>query len=108
MFITLFGIPPENHPEIVGVIFRKFNTRFRLVFCLTTSDFSPFLRHDIAFETFASLEEQKTFADLMDWPSYLAAKWALVLAKWKPAKILAYGMNFDRYLDAGKAAAEPS
>ena len=108
LFVTLFGIPPENHSDIIKVILAKFKTRFRPVFCVTTSDFSALLRHEVAFETFAPVEEQKAHGDLMDWPAYLTAKWALVRAKWRPAKTLAYGMTFERYLDASKAAGAPS
>lgn len=104
MFVTVFGIAPEKHSEILQVILAKFAARFRIVFCITTDDFSLVLRHEIAFETFPSVEEQRAHADLVDWPSYLTGKWALVIGKWKPAKILAYGMNFNRYLEASKVA----
>lgn len=105
MFVTVFGIAPEKHTEILQVILTKFAARFRIVFCITTDDFSLFLRHEIAFETFPAVEEQRAHADLVDWPSYLNGKWALVIGKWKPAKILAYGMNFGRYIEASKIAA---
>ena len=108
MFVTLFGIAPEKQAEILQIILAKFNARFRIVFCVTTDDFSAFLRHEMAFESFPSVDQQHAHSDLMDWPSYLAGKWALVVGKWKPAKILAYGMNFDRYLEASRVAAETS
>jgi hypothetical protein len=104
LLVTLFGISAEAQPEILQVILGKFDRRFRIVFCITTEDFSAFLRQGVVCETFPSVENQRQHQDLLDWPSYLAGKWALVIEKWKPAKILAYGMNFNRYMDASKAA----
>jgi hypothetical protein len=106
LLVTLFGISSEAQSEILQVISGKFARRFRIVFCITTDDFSAFLRHGIVCETFPSVENQRHYHDLLDWPSYLNGKWALVIEKWKPTKILAYGMNFERYIDASKAAAQ--
>jgi hypothetical protein len=104
LLVTLFSVPADGHAEIVQVICGKFSKHFRIVFCITEDDFSPFLRKNLLFETFPSIDEQRARPDLIDWPSYLNGKWALVVGKWKPEKILAYGMNFNRYLDASRSA----
>jgi hypothetical protein len=107
LFVTLFGVAAVAHPEILQVILAKFDRRFRTVFCITTDDFSVFVRQGIVCEIFPSVEDQREHFELLDWPSYLTGKWALIIEKWRPTKILAYGMNFDRYMEACKTAARP-
>ena len=45
-----------------------------------------------------SLLQQRLHADVMDWPAYLTERWALLLAKWRPIHIVAYGRNMPAFL----------
>lgn len=108
LFVTVFGLAADAYAEILQVVQAKFDRRFRIVFCLAGDDFSIFVQRGVVCEAFPSLEDQGKHSDLLDWSAYLAAKWALIIDKWKPAKILSYGMNFDSYIDASKAAARQS
>ncbi|WP_181705484.1 hypothetical protein [Chthonobacter rhizosphaerae] len=104
LLVTLLEVDPAEHVEIVEKVFDTFNASHKLVFLVSTDVFGPFLARQAALEYFAPVEDQVRFRHLMDWPDYLAEKWTLLLLKWKPVSVVAYGMNVDRFLEAARAA----
>jgi hypothetical protein len=98
LLVTMLEVPEEDHEEIIDTISRKFSARFRVIFLVSTDKFDPLLAHNASWEYFISLEDQRQYRDLMDWADYLVEKWNLLLIKWKPARVIAYGTNVDRFL----------
>lgn len=104
MMVTLLSVDPGAFPEILDKINRRFGARRRIIFLVSTYDVSAFLERRAEFEFFMPIGEQIAHRDLMDWPDYLAEKWKLMLAKWRPRTIVAYGSNVDRFLAEARAA----
>ena len=63
-----------------------------------------FRRHGVFFEYLPPLSEQRLHAADMPWQAYLRERWGLLLAKWRPRQVLAYGMNIESFLAAAPAA----
>lgn len=106
LLVTLLDVAEADHPAILARLSEKFGASHKLVFLLSTDDFTPFLRAGAAFETFPSPGQQEQHRRLMDWPGYLAEKWELLLLKWRPGTVISYGSNPDRFLAQARAAAE--
>ncbi len=105
VMVTVLGVNPDVLDEIVTVMCRKFEPGHRLVFLTDSTDFALFRRLGLAFEYLPSHLDQRVHADALAWPAYLAERWALLLAKWRPVHIIAYGQNFDAFLGAAPRAA---
>lgn len=103
--ITLLEVRIVDHPEIIGKVSRFFRKYDRLVYVTDQPEFLHLRETGAAFEYLPSLLQQSLYADAMPWPSYLKSRWELILAKWRPECVLAYGMNIDRFLDAAAATA---
>lgn len=104
LLIALLDVPEAEHGKILDHLLGQFAASHKLVFLLSTDVFTPFLRHQLAIETFPSHHQQFVHRALMDWPSYLAEKWQLLLLKWRPETILSYGTNPDRFIEQARAA----
>lgn len=104
LLVSMLEVGPEEHPEILDKVMATFGASHKLVFLISTDAFGPFLARQSAIEYFMPIDQQILHRDLMDWPDYLAEKWALLLLKWRPASVIAYGMNVDRFLNAARAA----
>lgn len=104
MMVTLLDVAAADQAEILDKILGRFGAGRRLVFVISTRSFGPFLARKAAFEFLMPIEDQVAHGDLMDWPDYLEEKWALILEKWKPRTIVAYGTAAERFLEASRAA----
>jgi len=100
VMITVLGVQPSHIDEIIAVAKAKFSVRHRLVFLTDSLDFMQFRRQGVMFEYLPTRHEQQRHAEVMPWDSYLKGRWDLLLAKWKPLHVLAYGQNIDTYLAA--------
>lgn len=98
VMITILGVQASHIDEIISVAKTKFSPRHRLVFITDSLDFMQFRRQGVMFEYLPPPEEQRAHADTMPWESYLKGRWDLLLAKWKPLHVLAYGQNIEGYL----------
>lgn len=100
VLVTVLGTRPELIEEILTVMRRKFEPAYRLVFLTDSTDFAVFRRFSMVFEYLPSGLEQRVHADAMDWHAYLSERWALLLSKWLPLHIVAYGQNVDAFIAA--------
>lgn len=100
VLVTLIGIRPDQQPEIITVISRKFARFDKIVYITDHPDFSHFRRSAAIFEYLPSLAQQERHDAVMDWGGYLAARWDLAQTKWRPETILSYGMNMDSLIAA--------
>ncbi|MCK7616049.1 hypothetical protein [Roseibium sediminicola] len=98
LLVTMLEVPERDHEEIIATISKRFSPGFKIVYLVSTNDFNALLAQNAAWEYFVPLEEQHQYRELMDWADYLAEKWNLLLIKWKPAKVIAYGTNVERFL----------
>ena len=98
VFVTLLDVGREGIVEIIERTSQKFQNAYRIVYVTDSVDFLVFRERQAVFEYIPSLSEQKAHADTLDWPSYLRARWELLLTKWRPEQILAYGLNVDRFI----------
>lgn len=104
LLVSMLEVQPDEHPEILDKVAATFGASHKLVFLISTDSFGPFLARQAAIEYFMPIDQQVLHRDLMDWPDYLAEKWALLLLKWRPASVVAYGLNVDRFLNAARSA----
>jgi hypothetical protein len=105
IIVTVLGVDPGLVDEIVATTKQKLPGKDdRLVYVTDNSDFTVFRRHSVIFEYLPPLMEQRLHAADMPWQAYLSERWGLLLAKWRPRRVLAYGTNIDSFLAAAPAA----
>ena len=98
------GVDPDFLEEIIVTTKRKLpGKRDRLVYLTDNSDFTVFRRHGVIFEYLPPLVDERLHATDMPWQGYLRERWGLLLAKWRPRRVLAYGTNIDSFLAAAPA-----
>lgn len=100
VMVTLFDVAREGHDEIVAKVGATFARFDRIVYVTDIPEFLHFRAAGAAFEYFPCLEQQMAHGSALDWPGYLRIRWDLLLAKWQPEHVLAYGRNIDRLLAA--------
>jgi hypothetical protein len=98
--VTLFDVPRSSHDEIIEKIGETFIAFDKIVYVTDIPEFLHFRAAGAAFEYFPSLQQQALHRGGLDWPRYGRVRWELLLAKWQPEHVLAYGLNIDRFLDA--------
>ncbi|CDX28963.1 hypothetical protein MPLA_1360025 [Mesorhizobium sp. ORS 3359] len=105
IIVTVLGVQPDLLEEIIVTTKRKLPGKSdRLIYLTDNSDFTIFRRHRVMFEYLPPLMEQRLHASDMPWQAYLRERWGLLLAKWRPRRVLAYGMNIDSFLAAAPGA----
>ena len=105
ILITTLGLSADSLEEVIVTTKRRLlGKRDRLVYLTDISDFTMFRRHGVFFEYLPPLSEQRLHAADMPWQAYLRERWGLLLAKWRPRQVLAYGMNIESFLAAAPAA----
>lgn len=100
ILVTLIGLEPEQIDEIIDVTARRFGNRHKIVYLTDSLDFMRFRNRDAVFEYLPSALEQRLHAGEISWHAYLAKRWRLLLAKWKPVHVISYGQNIDAFLAA--------
>jgi len=98
VMITILDVDPAHIDEIITVTKAKFLRGHRLVYVTDTLDFMRLRHHEVMFEYLPPLHEQRMHLESMNWQSYLKGRWDLLLTKWQPAHVLAYGQNVETYL----------
>lgn len=104
--VTLFDVARDKHDEIVAKVGETFAGYDKIVYVTDLPEFLHLRDAGAAFEYLPSLHQQKMHRDALNWQDYLRARWELILAKWQPEHVLAYGINIDRFLAA--APSEPT
>ncbi len=104
IIITTLDVNQDLLEEIVVTTKRKLSGKGdRLIYLTDNSDFTVFRRHDVIFEYLPPLMEQRLHVADLPWQAYLRERWGLLLAKWRPRRILAYGTSIDSFLAAAPA-----
>ncbi|AOF90700.1 hypothetical protein [Sinorhizobium sp. RAC02] len=98
--VTLFEVARDKHDEIITKVGKTFAGYDKIVYVTDLPEFLHFRAAGAAFEYFPSLTEQTRHRDTLSWHAYLSARWEIILAKWQPEHVLAYGANIDRFLAA--------
>jgi hypothetical protein len=98
ILITMLNVGENGIVEIIEKTTAKFSPHARVVYLTDSLGFMVFRERNAIFEYMPSLAEQLVHADTLDWPAYLKARWELLLTKWQPEQILAYGLNIDRFI----------
>ncbi len=96
IFVLMLDIETSDTLPAVQNLMEKF-AQHRVVFVHTMLDFRPFMEAHAIFERLPSLDEIAQFRTLLDWPAYLADRQALLFAKWKPDRVIRYGIDLDEY-----------
>ena len=102
---VLFVYALERKAEAFVSAFAPLRRRFwrhKIVFLTTDQNFRPFMEGKAVFEQLPALEQIAAFPDLMNWPRYLEDRHALLHAKWRPHRAIAYGMPFATYVNTAK------
>ena len=98
--VTLIGVDAAQVDEIIDVTTRRFGNRHKIVYLTDSLDFMRFRNRGAIFEYLPSALEQKLHAADISWNAYLARRWRLLVAKWKPVHVISYGQNIDTFLAA--------
>lgn len=98
--VSLIGVEAALVEDILDDTRRAYGRRDRLVYLTDAASFVPFRRQGAIFEYMPPLAEQAAFGADMPWRSYLGERWQLLLAKWAPHRILAFGMTMEAFLAA--------
>jgi len=105
IIVTILSVNPDFLEEIIVTTKRKLPGKSdRLIYLTDNSDFTIFRRHGVIFEYLPPLVEQRLHAADMPWQAYLREHWGLLLAKWRPRRVLAYGTTIDSFLAAAPTA----
>jgi hypothetical protein len=105
IIITTLGVEARHLEDIIVTTKKKLpRENDRLVYITDNSDFTAFRRHGVIFEYLPPLKEQQLHAADMPWRAYLRERWGLLVAKWRPRQVLAYGTDIDSFLAAAPAA----
>lgn len=99
VIVSIFAVEQEMIDEIIAVTSKRYSKTSRLVFVTDCADFSAFMKRGVVFEYLPSNIVQKLHSDTMPWRTYLQHRWDLLLSKWQPKKILAYGQNIERFIE---------
>lgn len=105
IIVTTLGVNPEFLEGIIVTTKRKLSGKAdRLIYLTDNSDFTVFRRHGVIFEYLPPLVAQRRHANDMPWQAYLREHWGLLLAKWRPSRVLTYGTSIDSLLTAAPSA----
>lgn len=105
IIVTTLGVNPDFLEEIIVTTKRRLPGKSdRIIYLTDNSDFTIFRRHGVIFEYLPPLVEQRLHAADMPWQAYLREHWGLLLAKWRPRRVLAYGTTIDNFLAAAPMA----
>ena len=105
IIVTILGVNPDFLEEIIVTTKRKLPGKSdRLIYLTDNPDFTIFRRHGVIFEYLPPLVEQRLHAADMPWQAYFRERWGLLLAKWRPRRVLAYGTTIDSFLAAAPTA----
>ena len=96
IFVLMLDIEATDTLPAVKNLISKF-AKHRVVFVHTMLDFRPFMEAHAVFERLPSLEEIRRFRTLLDWPAYLADRQTLLFAKWRPDRVIRYGIDLEEY-----------
>lgn len=96
LLVLMLEIETDNVLPAVQTLIDRF-PRFRVVFLHTMMDFRPFLDAHAVFERLPALNDIAQFPDLLNWPAFLADRQALLLAKWRPERVIRYGIDLEEY-----------
>lgn len=96
LLVLMLEIETGNLRPAVEKLITSF-PKFRVVFLHTMMDFRPFMDAHAVFERLPALDEIAQFPDLLDWPAFLADRQALLFAKWRPERIIRYGIDLEEY-----------
>jgi hypothetical protein len=100
IIVTLIGVDASQIDEIIDVTNGRFGSRHKIVYLTDSLDFMRFRNKGAIFEYLPSALEQKLHAAEISWNAYLAKRWRLLVAKWRPVHVISYGQNIDSFLAA--------
>ena len=99
VLVTAFGIAA---PALDGALDRALAgiPAQRRVVCVTDQpDFLPLRRRGVSFEYLPPPSARKSaFADARIWQAYLTERYEILLAKWRPAQIVAAGASLEQFV----------
>jgi hypothetical protein len=75
----------------------------RVVYLTDYADFSALREAGCIFEYLPCREQQLKYAPDAPWSSYLADRYALIVAKWTPAATVAFGVSLEVLIDEIRA-----
>jgi len=102
--ITAFGVAAEGLDAALDRALLTLPAGHRLV-CLTDQpDFLPFRRRGISFEYLAPPSLRGNVRDAAAWRTYLSERYEILLAKWRPAQVVAVGVSLEQFLGGDAAA----
>ena len=100
MMVTLLDLEIEKQKAVFKETDRDIDDSFVTVFVTDNPDFSELRKQSKIFEYLPSLTQQSLHSESMPWKHYLRERWILLMTKWRPEKIIGYGLNIDKFIDA--------
>lgn len=102
--VTLLGVSGPGRERIIQVTKRRLSWRYALVYVGDDPDFLPFRREKVPFEYLPSASERARHRPSAAWGGFLQQRYDLLIAKWRPRHVVAYGVPFAEVVRSAEAA----
>jgi hypothetical protein len=91
ILVTILGVEPQRVGEVVDRALAALSGGDLVVFLTDRPDFLPFRRRRVPFEYLPPPSLRTGGREPAEWGRYLAARYELLLAKWRPVRVVSYG-----------------
>ena len=99
VLVTAFGIAASALDGALDRALAGIPAQRRVVCVTDQPDFLPLRRRGVSFEYLPPPSARKSaFADARIWQAYLTERYEILLAKWRPAQIVAAGASFEQFV----------
>lgn len=95
VLVTMLDISPIHQATIVRRTRFWLGWRHEAVYVVDSPDFLALRRERVRFEYVPSLTERRRHRPEADWARFLEERYALLLTKWRPRQVIAYGTRFE-------------
>jgi hypothetical protein len=97
VLVTILGVGAQRIDEVLDRALAVLPGGDLVVFLTDRADFRPFRRRRLPFE-YLPPPALRSGREPADWARYLAARYELLLAKWRPARVVSYGDSVAAFI----------
>ncbi len=101
--VTLLGLDQSDRNAALAAATGTLGRTHRIVCVTDASLFDDLRRSGVLVEHVPARDEQLRHAPELQWSDHLRDRYDLLIAKWRPEVVLAYGDSFDRVISLAKA-----
>ncbi len=101
--VTLLGLDAEERTAALAAATATLGRSHRIICVTDAGSFGELRRAGALVEQVPARDEQLRHAPELPWSDYLRDRYDLLIAKWRPAVVLAYGDSFERAIERAGA-----